>query len=85
MSSIIVRKESDEGIVEFRYNGSLTINIFIGSPDSSLEDFTEFDIITFMDKPALEEVIATCNERLLEYAEELTDSDLESLFESEAS
>lgn len=85
MSSIIVRKESDEGIVEFRYNGSLTINIFIGSPDSSLDNFTEFDIITFMDKPTLEDVVATCNERLFEYAQELTDSDLDALFESEAS
>lgn len=84
MTEIIVRRESEEGVVEFRYNGSQTINIFLGTLDETLRNFTEFDIITFMEKPTLEEVIAACDGRIVEYAEVLTDSDLESLFEKES-
>lgn len=62
--SFIIRRESEEGIIEFRYNGSLTVNIFVGSPDEPLDKFTEFDIITFMDEPTLEEVVDTCDERI---------------------
>jgi hypothetical protein len=85
MANIVIRKESDEGVIEFRYNGSLTINIFIGSLYEPLESFREFDIITFMDEPTLQQVIDTVDEKIVEYAHELTDSDLDALFEKEAS
>jgi len=47
--------------------------------------FREFDIITFMDEPTLQQVIDTVDEKIVEYAHELTDSDLDALFEKEAS
>jgi len=50
-----------------------------------LESFREFDIITFMDEPTLQQVIDTVDEKIVEYAHELTDSDLDALFEKEAS
>ena len=85
MTNIVIRKESEEGVIEFRYNGSQTINIFFGSLYEPLESFKELDIVTFMDKPTLEEVIETVNDKIIEYAHELTDSDLDALFEKEAS
>lgn len=83
MASFIVRRESEEGIIEFRYNGSLTINVFLGAHGEPLDKFTEFDVLVFGKEPTMEEVIETCNGRILEYAEKLTDSDLESLFDGE--
>lgn len=84
MTNIIVRRESEEGIIEFRYNGSLTINVFLGTRDEPLDKFTEFDVLVFAKEPTVEEVIAACNDRIFQYAEKLIDSDLESLFNGEA-
>jgi hypothetical protein len=77
---LVVRRETSDGVLEFRWNLSLTVNVFIGERSNTLDEFSQFDTIMFMEKPTFTEMVRACEERTKIYAE-TADPTLESLFE----
>ena len=69
----IIQYTEDETVIQFRWNHSLTVNVYEGIDnfDGGNIVFTEIDVFTFSEETEYYEVVLSCENWLDEWASEM--------------
>lgn len=71
----IIRYTDDETVVEFRWNHSLTVNVYEGIRQDGYEntELSEVDVFQFADDTSYEEVLETCDQYIIDWTDAMRD------------
>jgi hypothetical protein len=69
----IIQYVEDETVIQFRWNQSLTVNVYEGIKHNAFEniDFIEIDVFMFADDVSYDEMVESCDEWMDTWASEM--------------